>query len=110
MKQALDIFNITLGREPPLRMRVGINSGPAVRGDIGSRYVRRDYTAIGDTVNRAQRHESNAPKGEVMMSEDTYAIVKDHVRVRPIEGIQLKGIDRPVTGYVIEGFVEDEEW
>jgi class 3 adenylate cyclase len=105
MQRALDVFNATIGRDPPLQMRIGVNSGPAVRGDIGSRFVRRDYTAIGDTVNRAQRYESNAPKGGVLLSAETYALVRDHVIVRPLEGLKLKGIDNPVTAYVLEGFV-----
>jgi adenylate cyclase len=107
MQRALDVFNATIGRDPPLQMRIGVNSGPAVRGDIGSRFVRRDYTAIGDTVNRAQRYESNAPKGGVLLSAETYALVKDHVIVRPLEGLSLKGIDKPVTAYVLEGFVDE---
>lgn len=110
MQRALDVFNATTGRDEPLVMRVGLNSGSAVRGDIGSRFVRRDYTCIGDTVNRAQRHESKAPKGKVLLSSDTYALVKEHVNCTPLEGLALKGIDEPVTGYVLEGFIDDEEW
>ncbi|MEM9073874.1 MAG: response regulator [Myxococcota bacterium] len=110
MQRALDIYNATV-EGPPLVMRIGINSGPAVRGDIGSRFVRRDYTVIGDTVNRAQRYESNAPKGKVLMSAETYALVEAHVRVEPLDGLRLKGIDTPVTGYVVVGFADDEdEW
>jgi len=108
MQRAMDVFNATIERDPPLQMRIGLNTGPAVRGDIGSRYVRRDYTVIGDTVNRAQRYESNAPKGEVLMSAELYEMVKDHVLATPLEGLKLKGIDRPVTGYVITGFVGDD--
>ena len=59
MQAAMAGFN--RGRPIALRMRIGINTGPLVRGDLGSRFVRRDYTVIGDTVNRANRYESAAP-------------------------------------------------
>ena len=108
MQRALDVYNATVDG-PPLVMRIGVNSGPAVRGDIGSQFVRRDYTVIGDTVNRAQRHESKAPKGEVLLSADTYALVADHVKVELLEGLQLKGIDAPVTGYVLKGMADDDD-
>jgi DNA-binding response OmpR family regulator len=101
MQEALRPFAM---REPPLTMRVGLNAGPIVRGDIGSRFVRRDYTCIGDTVNRAQRHESMAPKGGVLLSDNVYACVKDFVIVEEILGIKLKGIDVPVSAYVLKGF------
>jgi DNA-binding response OmpR family regulator len=89
----------------PLTMRIGLNCGPIVRGDIGSRFVRRDYTCIGDAVNRAQRHESMAPKGGVLMSDAVYARIKEHVIVEEVTGIKLKGIDKPVSAYVLKGFV-----
>jgi DNA-binding response OmpR family regulator len=108
MQRALDVFNATIEGDP-LVMRVGVNSGPCVRGDLGSRFVRRDYTVIGDTVNRAQRHESNCPKGGVLLSADTYALVEAFVKVEPLEGLKLKGIDEPVTGYVLQGFVDDDD-
>ncbi len=107
MQRALEVWNATVARDEPLRMRIGLNTGIAVRGDIGSRFVRRDYTAIGDTVNRAQRHESKAPVGGVLMSADTYAQVRERVRAEPMEAIALKGIDTPVTAYVLTGFVEE---
>ncbi len=103
MQRALTEFNAQ--RDPPMVMRIGLNSGPIVRGDIGSRFVRRDYTCIGDAVNRAQRHESKAPLGGVLLSQDTYARVKQLVSVEEMPGIQLKGIDQPVSGYVLKGFV-----
>src|SRR5439155_1588784 len=69
MQAAMPAFNE--GREPKLRMRIGINTGPLIRGDLGSRVVRRDYTVIGDTVNRANRYESKCPVGGVMISQST---------------------------------------
>ena len=108
MQRSIEVFNATVGRDPPLQMRIGLNTGPAVRGDIGSRYVRRDYTVIGDTVNRAQRYEGNAPHGGVLMSAETYELVKDAVIAEPLPGLKLKGIDTPVTGYVLRGFADDD--
>lgn len=109
MQRALDVYNAAVGREPPLRMRIGVNTGPAVRGDIGSRYVRRDYTAIGDTVNRAQRYESKAPVGGVLLSAEVWEKVKDWVRAEPLEGLDLKGIDGPVTAWVLQGFTGEDD-
>jgi DNA-binding response OmpR family regulator len=105
MQRALDVFNASIGRDPPLQIRIGVNTGPLVRGDIGSRYVRRDYTVIGDTVNRAQRYESNAPRGGVMISAETYARVQGSVTCDTVTGIKLKGIENPITAYVVTGIV-----
>jgi class 3 adenylate cyclase len=104
MQQALGEFNRIKGWEKPLLMRIGLNCGPVVRGDIGSRLVRRDYTCIGDVVNRAQRHESKAPLGGVLLSQDLYDRLRDRVEVEEMTGITLKGIDNPVSGYVLKGF------
>lgn len=106
MQQSLTQYNAL--RNPsgdsPLIMRIGLNSGIVVRGDIGSRLVRRDYTCIGDVVNRAQRHEAKAPLGGVLLSADLYARIKEHVEVEEMTGITLKGIDHPVSAFVLKGF------
>jgi adenylate cyclase len=88
-----------------LQMRVGINTGPVVRGDIGSRHAPggRDYTVIGDTVNRAQRFEANAPKGGVLISESTYRPVAELVDADPAPGLRFKGVPEPVNAYVVKG-------
>ena len=104
MQRALDAFND--GRESALVMRIGLNSGPLIRGDIGSRFVRRDYTCIGDTVNRAQRHESKCPLGGVLLSATVYERVAEFVEVEEIGGIKLKGIDEPVSAYALKGILD----
>ncbi|HWZ90590.1 MAG TPA: response regulator [Polyangiaceae bacterium] len=106
MQRSLDVFNAKKPHEAPLVMRIGLNCGPVVRGDIGSRFVRRDYTCIGDVVNRAQRHESKAPLGGVLLSRDLYHRIADQVIVEEMPGITLKGIDEPVSAYILKGFPE----
>jgi CheY-like chemotaxis protein/class 3 adenylate cyclase len=102
MQQALIAFNA--GKEKPLVMRIGLNCGLVVRGDIGSRFVRRDYTCIGDVVNRAQRHESKAPLGGVLLSASVYERLRDQVEVEEMTGLTFKGIDEPQSAYVLKGF------
>jgi CheY-like chemotaxis protein/class 3 adenylate cyclase len=106
MQQALTDYNARRNDDSPLIMRIGLNSGNVVRGDIGSRFVRRDYTCIGDVVNRAQRHEAKAPLGGILLSADLYARIKEQVEVDEMTGITLKGIDHPVSAYVLKGFRE----
>ena len=90
------------GRDKKLAMRIGINTGPLVRGDLGSRVVRRDYTVIGDTVNRANRYESKCPVGRVMISQSTRDALGDRIQVLPGAELELKGVKEPVMGYVVE--------
>jgi DNA-binding response OmpR family regulator len=99
MQHALREWNATVGKE--MMIRIGINTGKVVRGDIGSKHVRRDFTVIGDAVNRAQRFEANAPRGGVLIGPRTYERIKDHVVVEERPGLKLKGVDEPVTAYVV---------
>ena len=81
---------------------VGVNCGPAVVGNIGCDW-RMDYTAIGDTVNTASRLESNAKRGQVLISENVYNRVKDRVTVEDIGEIPLKGKSKGVFVYKLTG-------
>ena len=104
MQAAMPRFNH--GRSPALAMRIGINTGPVVRGDLGSRVVRRDYTVIGDTVNHANRYESRCPPGGVLISASTRATLGARAQVSELPGLELKGVARPVTGYLVEALAE----
>jgi CheY-like chemotaxis protein/class 3 adenylate cyclase len=107
MQAAMPAFNH--GRPMKLAMRIGINTGPLVRGDLGSRFVRRDYTVIGDTVNRANRYETACPPGRVMISESTRQALGERVRATAVPGLALKGVIEPVTGYVVEDLAPVED-
>ncbi|MCZ7539758.1 MAG: GAF domain-containing protein [Anaerolineae bacterium] len=60
---------LTLGEEPAPRFRIGVHSGVATVGNVGSP-SRRDFTALGDTVNLAKRLEEHAAPGQIIISED----------------------------------------
>jgi len=75
---------------PPIRWGIGINSGPAVVGNMGSR-SRLQYTALGDTVNTAARFCSHAPAFQVLIGQETYEMCHDYVAVDLVPGVQLKG-------------------
>lgn len=81
---------------------VGVNCGNAVVGNIGCDF-RMDYTAIGDTVNTAARLESNAKRGQVLISEAVYNEVKDRINAEPIGEIPLKGKSKGVFVYSVTG-------
>jgi adenylate cyclase len=75
---------------PPIRWGIGINTGPAVVGNMGSR-SRLQYTALGDTVNTAARFCAHAPAFKVLIGEMTYEMCRDYIAVDLIPGVQLKG-------------------
>ena len=75
---------------PPVRWGIGINSGQAVVGMMGSR-SRLQYTALGDTVNTAARFCAHASGFHVLIGQLTYEMCKDYIAVDLVPGVQLKG-------------------
>ncbi|OBI71376.1 adenylate/guanylate cyclase domain-containing protein [Mycobacterium sp. E740] len=77
-----------------LQLRVGLNSGEVIAGEIGSGPGR--YTAIGHPVGMAQRMEAAAAPGAVLCSMSTAQLVADTARLGPVRDIAIKGSDTPV--------------
>jgi class 3 adenylate cyclase len=77
-----------------LRLRVGLNSGRVIAGEIGSGAL--GYAAIGQQVGFAQRMESVAPPGGVMLSESTARLVERLAVLAEPEWVRIKGADEPV--------------
>lgn len=84
-----------------LQFGIGVNTGPAVIGNMGSD-LRMDYTAIGDTVNTAARLEANATKGQVLISDATYQLVKDHIEVTDLGILSVKNKKVGIQIYNLE--------
>ena len=81
--------------QQPLRMGVGVNTGPVTAGNIGSA-KRMDYTVIGDAVNLASRLCSNAAGGQILVSESTYLQLNGRIPAQRLEPIRVKGKETPV--------------
>jgi class 3 adenylate cyclase len=97
------------GLEKPLKCRIGINTGFCTVGNFGSE-DRLDYTIIGGGVNIASRLESMATPGEILISYETYALVKDKIDCEEQGELTVKGIAYPVVTYqVLDSFAKLEK-
>jgi class 3 adenylate cyclase/tetratricopeptide (TPR) repeat protein len=85
--------------EPLLRMRVGINTGPVILGNVATT---QEFTALGDTTNLASRLEHAAPVGGVLIAHDTYRQVRGAFEVLPQPPMAVKGKTEPIKTYVVE--------
>ena len=85
----------------PIEIRIGINTGEVIVGNMGSKQLRLSYTALGSNVNLAQRLETEAPVGGILISERTNELVQDRVETVSIGPIRVKGLDAPVPVYEV---------
>ena len=82
------------------RFRIGINTGPALVGNIGSEEF-RNFTAIGDTTNVAQRLQVSAEPGQVVIGPATAAALGAEAAVTPLPPVLVKGREQPVQSYLL---------
>jgi len=87
-----------IGKE--LKYGIGINTGEAIVGNIGSK-KRLDYTVIGDSVNLAARLCGKAEPDQILISESTYKLIKGIIEARSIGEIQVKGKEKPIRVYEV---------
>ena len=94
------------GMTAPLQIRMGINTGYCTVGNFGTE-SRMDYTIIGKEVNLASRLESEADSGEILISHETYALIKDKIICRQRGTAQVKGFRDPVPVYQVVDYRRD---
>lgn len=84
-----------------LGLRIGLNSGEVIAGEIGSGAL--GYTAVGEQVGMAQRMESVAPRGGVMLSDSTVRLVENTVTLGDPQLVRIKGAEQPVQACPLLG-------
>jgi adenylate cyclase len=95
------------GQEPGLlsfhpMVSIGIDSGEMICGNIGSAKLRRlDYTVIGDVVNTAQRLQDAAKPGQILISDESWAKVKESFVCKPIEHVKMKNKSKSFMAYEV---------
>ena len=87
-----------------LRVRIGMNSGPVVVGSIGDN-LRMDFTAVGDTTNLAARLQQEAAPDTILASDAVVRPLRDHLRVRELGALPIKGRAEPAVTYQVLGLV-----
>jgi len=101
MQQRLTEWNVERPEGPELLVRIGINSGKAVAGEIGS-VNKMEYTVLGDTVNTASRLESGVARpGSVVIGEQTRERVGDEFELESLGTFSLKGKEKEVLVYEV---------
>lgn len=88
----------TEGMVDPPRFRIGINTGMALIGNVGSAEM-RSFNVVGDAINVASRLETSAQPGTVVIGESTYRAISDRVDAQPLGPLELKGKETPIVAY-----------
>ena len=97
MQDTLDRFVVETGADPPIRMRVGLNTGEVLVGMLAG----SDYTAMGDVVNTASRLQSLAPPGGVLAGAATIALCPPNIRREPFGITRLRGRDQDEQSWLV---------
>ncbi|GAP44039.1 adenylate cyclase, class 3 [Lentimicrobium saccharophilum] len=98
--EKLPVFSENVSYKP--NVSIGINSGEVISGNIGSASLRRlDYTVIGDVVNTAQRLQSAARQGQIVICDEAYQRIKHSFKCLQIGEITLKNKQKPVMVYEV---------
>jgi len=104
--QEIAKFNDQKKGIPPIRMRIGIHTGPVVVGTLGND-LRVEFKAVGDTVILASRMEGLAEAGTTYVTEDTFRLTKDLFQFEPMGRKAVKGKEVPISVYKLVSTKEE---
>ena len=96
------------GVSEPFKVRIGINTGYATVGNFGSD-DKLEYTIIGNEVNLASRLEHYAKTDEILISHETYSLIKENFRCEKSEEISVKGIYKNIQTYRVIDFIDKSQ-
>lgn len=97
---------LSTGLESPFQLRIGINTGYCTVGNFGSE-DRMDYTIVGSEVNLASRLQAHAELGGILITHETYSLVKDVISAEEQDSVLAKGFSKPVRNYKVAGLYDD---
>ena len=96
------------GLSESLDVRMGIHTDVCTVGNFGSK-DRLDYTVLGNGVNLASRLESSASSNEILISENTYNLVKNEIKCNYHDKIQVKGKSHPIKTFQVIRKIQSQE-
>jgi adenylate cyclase len=104
IEKAMRAHRNSLSQDHQLQFSIGVSTGDAIVGNVGTAEL-FNYTVIGDTVNLAQRLESIAKPGRILLSEATYREVADRVTATALPPMSVKGREEPAIAFELCGLV-----
>ncbi len=107
LRAAVNAIHGELPPELRLELGIGIHSGEAVLGLVGTQ-KRLEYTAIGDSVNIAKRLQENASPGQILISAQSCEQIMDSINARPIDPLNVKGKKQLIQVYEISGLIAND--
>lgn len=102
MQARMRTFHKTVDEDSRLYFGMGVHTGEAVVGNVGSQF-RKDYTAIGDSVNLAKRLQEMASPNQILISQQVYELVQDWVVAESMGEMQVKGRQAKVQVHILQG-------
>lgn len=102
VEAAKNILTAVKSMKKPLPVGIGVHTGTAYVGTVGSKEAFTDFTALGDAVNITARLSSKAKAGEVLISENTYNLSGEILGTLPKKSLQLKGRTKPIKVHVFK--------
>jgi PAS domain S-box-containing protein len=105
LKEAVEAYHHYIAPAERLSLGFGVCTGVVVVGNVGTE-DRKEYTAVGDTVNVAKRLQENTQSGQILISHETWKMVRERVKVNALPSMRVKGRKAYTRVYELVGLVD----